>query len=537
MVAVSDSTKGAAGQQDTGVRVWEPHVTRAPVGSAVEFLLRSGQLVSERPCVSDGRVRWSYREVIQRAGAVAGALAQQGIRGKPVLLFFPRGVEGVVAIAGTLMSGNYYVPLDVAAPAARQQLVLSRFPDARVLTCSEHARLLPPDLAPTRTVLLDSLWNHGLPSFQHALVAAAAATERVLDCDPVYVMHTSGSTGVPKGVTIAHRGVIDYIRWAADLFALTPADVLGNQAPLHFDNSTLDVFLSWACGAELYVIPASTIGFPGALVRDLRARRVSFVFFVPSALIAVARCRALEGQTLPDLKVVAFAGEVMPTKHLLYWQDHHPVCKYVNLYGPTEITVDCTYYVVDRRLSPDEPVPIGRPRCNMDVVALDERGEPVERGKIGELCVRGSALALGYWSDAEATSARFVQNPAGGHYADLLYRTGDLGYVNDEGQLVFVGRRDTQIKHLGHRIELEEIEVAAVSLDGVANACALYDRGASEIVLVYESPQGIAAGDVAAGLAHRLPRYMVPRRIVAWKRLPLTGSGKVDRQLIARELC
>lgn len=535
MPGVAD-TVGAATDGRPSVRVWEPRVTRPPISSAIEFLLYTAPLVPERTCVSDERVSWTYRQVIRRAGAVAAELAGQGIRAQPIVLLFPRSAEGVVGIAGTLMSGNFYVPLDISAPVARHEAVLRRFPGAWALTSSEHAGSLPADFARDRVILVDRLWAGELPAFGDAIAAAAAMAGRVIDCDPVYVMHTSGSTGIPKGVTIAHRGVIDYIQWAADLFALTPGDVLGNQAPLHFDNSTLDIFLSWASGSELHVIPAEALAFPGALVRDLRARHVSFVFFVPSVLNAVARCNALEGQSLPDLKVVAFAGEVMPAKHLAYWQQHHPECTYVNLYGPTEITVDCTYHVMDRRPSTDEPVPIGMPRRNMDVLLLDERGVPVAPGEIGELYVRGSALALGYWGDADATSGRFVQNAGNQRFTDLLYRTGDLGYRNQDGQLVFVGRRDSQIKHMGHRVELAEIEVAAVRVDGIANACALYDSEASEIVLVYESAREVRVGDVAAQLEALLPRYMMPRRMVRRERLPLTSSGKVDRDALAREL-
>jgi amino acid adenylation domain-containing protein len=486
--------------------------------------------------VSDQRIGWTYQEVIRRAGAIAGVLAELGIRGQPVVLFLPRSAEGIVSIAGTLMSGNFYVPLDVSAPAARNQAILDRLSGGCVLTSSQYCTGLPAGVTRDRTILIDRIWGKELPAFGDALAAARAAVERVLDCDPVYVMHTSGSTGIPKGVTIAHRGVIDYISWAADLFALSPSDVLGNQAPLFFDNSTLDIYLSWACGSGLYVIPSDSLAFPGALVRDLAARHVSFVFFVPSVLVAVARCNALVGQSLSELKTVAFAGEVMPAKHLRYWQDHHPHCKYVNLYGPTETTVDCTYFVVDRPVSPEQAVPIGWARRNMQVLVLDDQGRPAADGEVGELHVRGSALALGYWGDNEATAARFVPNPMTGSHGDVLYRTGDLGYVNPDGQLVFVGRRDSQIKHLGHRIELEEIELAAIRLHGIANACALYDSEAGEIVLVYESATDLCVEDVTSGLTDSLPRYMIPRRLVRRDTLPRTPNGKMDRRGLEREL-
>jgi non-ribosomal peptide synthetase component F len=230
---------------------------------------------------------------------------------------------------------------------------------------------------------------------------------------------------------------------------------------------------------------------------------------------------------------VLFAGEVFPTRHFNYWRRRLPQATFVNLYGPIEITVDCTYYVVDREFQDDEPLPIGRPRRNVDVLILNERNEATGVNEQGELCVRGSSIAPGYWNDAAKTEQVFTRNPLNPSYPEQIYRTGDTAYRNERGEIMFVGRKDFQVKHLGYRIELGEIEHAALAVKGLGNACVLYDKAKKEITLFYEAVGEASPASIRQELSRSLPKYMLPTVFHRMDMLPRNPNGKIDRQVLA----
>lgn len=359
--------------------------------------------------------------------------------------------------------------------------------------------------------------------------------DSVIDTDVLYVMFTSGSTGSPKGVIVTHRGVIDYADWLTDTFAFDESTVFGNQAPFCFDNSVLDIYSTLKNGCKTVIIPEEKFLSGTRLCTFLQENKINTIFWVPSAMAVAANSGALEKVHLDHLVHILFAGEAMPTKLLNQWRKAIPKAVYANLYGPTEIAVDCTCYIVDREFDDTESLPIGTACRNTGILVLNQRDELVQTGEIGELCVRGSCVAHGYYGDPVRTQRAFVQNPLNDKYPEVIYRTGDLVKYNKRGELLFVGRKDFQIKHRGYRIELGEIETMASSAPGVESCCAVYDEKTRRIV-VFAAPETVNKRALYAHLRDMLPQYMLPGQIETERSLPLNQNGKIDRGVLKKRL-
>lgn len=491
--------------------------------SVIEYLRKTVDAHPDKVAVRDAEREVTFSGLWDAARSVSNAVKAAGVdRNSPVGVYIPKGCRMVEAFAGINMCGCFYVPLDTKSPDARVSSILSTLEASCVVTDRSHAARLGA-FFPGKVLVVDDVIDQVAPEGGDGNDALQ------IDTDPVYSIFTSGSTGTPKGVVIAHRGVIDYIDWAVSTFGIGADTVIGNQAPFYFDNSTLDIYLMYATGATLDIIPEICFAFPAKLVDYLDEHRITFVFWVPFVLVNVANMNILASRKPAYLKDVFFAGEVMPNKHLNYWRRHLPDCRYANLYGPTEITVDCTYYVVDRTFSDDEPLPIGFPCRNSDVLILVDRKRLAKRGEQGELCVRGSSLALGYYNNAEKTAAAFIQNPLHCHYPETIYCTGDLVYENERGEIMYVGRTDSQIKHNGYRIELGEIETAILGTGMVENCCVVYDHAEKKIVLFYQAKEDLDMAAFRKALSGSIPRYMLPNECRREALLKQNASGKIDR--------
>ena len=357
--------------------------------------------------------------------------------------------------------------------------------------------------------------------------------ESMIDTDPLYCNFTSGSTGTPKGVLVAHRSVLEFIDRFTEIFEITEADVIGNQAPFDFDVSVKDIYSAMKMGATLVVIPKAYFMFPNSVVDMLDENHVTTLIWAVSALCLLNRLHGLKHKVPADINKILFSGEAMPIRQLHAWQSYYPDAMFVNLYGPTEITCNCTYHILDRAYSEDEKLPIGIPFPNERVFLLDEENhliEPGSAGKTGELCVAGTTLALGYYRNAAATVKAFVANPLQTDYPETIYRTGDLASYGEDGLLYFAGRKDFQIKHMGHRIELEEIEHALAAIPEIEGAACFYDREKNKVVACY-----IGIDDkkyLITAMKKKVPDYMVPNVFCKVDMLPLNKNGKTDKKLL-----
>ncbi|MBP2639393.1 MAG: hypothetical protein H6Q66_344 [Firmicutes bacterium] len=496
--------------------------------SVLEYLEETAKRCGDKPAIIDGARQLTFRQLRQLGRQLALKMTKEySFFQKPVAVLLPKSADSLVAFAGVLYSGNYYVPLDEKLPAQRLGKILDNLQPAAMITSAEYTGLLTSlGVEQSKIILLGTLYEDLPPEDEHHL---DEIVQQIIDVDPVYIIYTSGSTGTPKGVVVTNRGVIDYIDWAIQCFDIHEQTMIGSQSPFFFDNSTLDIYLCLGAGATIVIIPKMLFSFPAKLISYVKDMRINFIFWVPSVLISVANAKILDEIILPDLTKILFAGEVMPNKQLNYWRKRMPNALFANLYGPTEITVDCTYYIVDREFDDQEPLPIGIPCRNTDVLVLNAENRRAGMMEVGELCVRGSSLALGYWDDPEKTAAAFVQNPLHSHYPEKIYRTGDLVYVNERREIIFVGRKDSQIKHMGYRIELGEIETAIAGLPLIESACVTYNKSKEEIVLLYKASETMELGEIRKALLPLLPKYMMPTTAYQLDEMPLNANGKIDR--------
>jgi D-alanine--poly(phosphoribitol) ligase subunit 1 len=494
--------------------------------NVIDYLEETARQHPGRIAIEDEFNSITFQNLKDNAIKLSGHLIDSGLRpGQPVAVFIPKSVKAVEAFLGVLYAGGFYVPLDISNPMSRIDSILKNIEPKFVISEGKYLHLLSGIYDDHCFIDIEGVTNSSLRTNYATLI----------DTDPAYLINTSGSTGTPKGVLINHRSIIDYINWAINVYRVDEKMVIGNQAPFVFDNSVLDIYLMLATGAKLVLIPEKIFMFPVQLIDYLECHKISFIFWVPSIMSNIMKVDAFKERELKDLSHILFAGEVMPTKVFLYWKKHIPTALFSNLYGPTEITVDCTYIILDRDYSPHDSLPIGTPCANTSILVLNQDDKLVsEENIIGELCVRGSSLSMGYYNDSQKTAMAFVQNPLNHHYPELIYRTGDLVFYNEFGELMFRGRKDFQVKHMGYRIELGEIEAAVLSLVSIDKSCVLYDHNNIQIVLIYESSSDLSKKDILLSLHKLLPKYMLPTRFELIKEMPLTLNGKIDRSKLTQ---
>lgn len=487
-----------------------------------QLVLDSAARTPDALAVRAPDVHLTYAALDREANRLAHALAARGVgKGDRVGLWLDKGGRAVVAMQAVLRLGAAYVPLDPLNPPERVRTILEDCRMKAVVTSAARARSLE------KSVPLEGGWltlePAGLGESWAELEARPATPPppvTVQEDELAYILYTSGSTGVPKGVCISHRNALAFIRWAAQTLDARPADRFANHAPFFFDLSVLDLYVPFLVGAAVCVVPEGMAYAPVQLARFLVEEGISVWYSVPSALILMMDHGELLARPAQDLRAILFAGEPFPIKHLRRLVEHFTGVRFLNLYGPTETNV-CTYYEV-RDLEPDrvEPVPIGVASCGDRVFLHDPRPRSeTDPTPVGELWVEGPTVMLGYWG----------KPPQAGPYA-----TGDLAFEDEAGNFVYLGRRDNMVKVRGRRIELGEIEAALLSHPDVREvAVAVRGEGVEAKLVAFVATR--SAGElgllaVKRHCAERLPRYMIVDEVRTVASLPRTRNGKIDRR-------
>ena len=500
-----------------------------------QLFIDSKNRYPKRVCLQDDHGDYTYEDVYESAIKLAGKIINfSGVSPKPVVILAKKNKDIPLLMLAIMFSGNIYVPVDVNTPKIRLQKILKTLNPALLIHDNdndmENQELICPKInfIDLKNKQSNKVISRRLEKF------VLKKIDTTIDVDPAYIIFTSGSTGHPKGVTISHGSVIDYIQWAQKTFQITSKDSFASQAPFHFDNSVLDIYLSFISGAKLCSPDETIFIFPKQALEYLTANKITTIFWVPSMIVNIANSGLLAKYNL-RLKHVIFAGEQMSVPHINKWVKALPEAVFANLYGPTETTVDCSYYLFYKPYK-GKILPIGVPCSNCELLIIKSDGDTPKVNEPGELYVRGRCLSLGYWNNKKTTHDAFIQNPSHSNYQDLLYKTGDIVKKDSKGLIYFLNRADSQIKHMGYRIELGEIEASAIKIKSINNCAVLYDDKNQKIVMFYVPKKfNYKENEIRKILATELPKYMRPRELIKIEQMPLNSNGKINRNLLAKK--
>lgn len=497
--------------------------------NVLEYLERSAVQYPDKIAVDDGTTCYTYRELLELSKKIGTAISHKAAPEQPVPVMMDKSADTLAIFMGIVQAGCFYVSVNPVQPDVRVAQILETLQTSLVVTLPEFEERVR-----NAGFTGEICFSEELKAVEAEQTRLSEIRQQMIDTNILYAMFTSGSTGVAKGVLVSHRAVMDFIGYFTDIFEISSNDVIANQAPFDFDVSVKDVYSALKTGATLVIVPTALFSTPPLLLDYLCEKKATVLIWAVSALCLISALRGLDYKVPDTVREILFSGEAMPVKQLNIWRKHLPDTKFVNLYGPTEITCNCTYYKIEREFEDNEKIPIGRPFPNRKVFLLGEDNERITApGIIGEICVTGTSLASGYYNNPEQTEKNFVSNPMQSNYTELMYRTGDLASYNEEGELCFGGRRDFQIKHMGHRIELEEIEIAINAMDGVQRGYCVFDSERNRMIAYYVGE--LPKNEVRAHLMEKLPGYMVPNLFKQIEEIPLTKNGKIDRGFYLRK--
>lgn len=498
--------------------------------SIIEYFKDTAERYPENIAVSDEQSSYTYKEIAEISGCIATEIAKTGIHKKPVVILSKRDIKLPAAMLGVLSSGNFYVVLDYESPSNRIEKILNTLSPAAIIYEKElENNIISIDTGIRKLCFEDITEKH---IFKQELIDFLQ--QEISSSDIAYILFTSGSTGTPKGAVVTHMNVICYISWFIKCFGIDNTTKFGSQTSLYFSMSVSDFYGSIFTGATYNIIPKEYFTFPAKLISFLDERKINTLYWVPTAMGLVAKFDLFRYSLPHYLQKVMFAGEVMPCKYLNYWKKYLPDVLYANLFGPTETTDICAYYKIDRNFSDSDILPIGFACDDCELIIINENGKPAQTGELGELYVKSSFVVKGYFRNKEKTEEAFIQNPLHNDYPDIVYKTGDLVHKNEKGELIYSGRKDFQIKHLGYRIELSEIESVLNTIDKVELTVCFYDKNSDSILLAYESLKK-SDEDIKDAAEHMLPYYMRPTKFMRFSVFPKNQNGKIDRKEILKK--
>lgn len=488
----------------------------------LDYLDNAAKKYGSRTAYSDGTDDISFIEVQEKSWAIGSFLASMGLRKKPVAVFMRRHPSTIAAFYGVVASGCYYIPLDEEMPAYRIELILKNVKPQFIICDNYTLSIAEKFSGPSKLLKYEEIIRS-----EHRPELLYKIRSESIDTDLLYIVFTSGSTGIPKGVAACHRNVIDYIEQLTEILEVKEDTIFGNQTPLYLDACLKELIPVLIKGAKTYIIPKQLFSFPLKLVEFIDEHRINTVCWVVTALTMISGLKVLDKIIPTSLRTIAFASEVFPIRQFNLWRQALPDARFINFYGPTETTGVCCFYEVDREFSDGDMIPIGKPFANREIMLIKEDGTRAATGEVGEIFIRGSSLTHGYYGDFSRTAEAFVQNPLNDRFPEIVYKTGDLGRLGEDGLLYFVSRKDYQIKHMGQRIELGEIEAAAASYENSGLVGCIYDKDKKRIILFYTGEQDDIL--LKKQLAEKLPRYMLPAKMIHLPELPLTANKKIDR--------
>lgn len=496
-------------------------------------LEQTAEKYADRVAVSDVNQELTWKELVKKAQVIGAELSEKVQPGNPVPVLLEKSSETLAVMLGIVYAGCFYVPVNPMNPTERLRKIMEKL-DPEVIISDEKGKeqlaavgnglenkVMGPEALKTAT-------GTELSEEQYSRLEQIQGQWK--ETDVLYGIFTSGSTGTPKAIVVSHGAASRFIRHFTEIFEITSADVIGNQAPFDFDVSVKDIYSSIMTGAQLVLIPKEYFSTPPRLLDYLCDKKVTNLTWAVSALTLVSALKGLNYRVPESVKRVMFSGEAMPPKQLRIWQEKLPEAKFVNLYGPTEITCNCTYFPIERQYEDSEKIPAGKAFPGRRVILVDEEGKQVtEPGVQGEICSAGESLANGYYKEPEQTAEKFVLYPVDGT-EQRMYQTGDLGSYDEEGNIVFAGRKDFQIKHMGYRIEPGEIEAAIGALPEIHACVCIYLETTDEILLFYQGK--IKQEALSAAVSGKLPAYMRPNKFIRIRQMPYNSNGKVDRKLL-----
>lgn len=498
--------------------------------NVLEYLEYTAKVYSDKVAVIDVNNKITYEELLNNAKIIGSYLSSKTGINKPIAIFMDKSIKTLELFMAVVYAGCFYTLIDPTFPDKRIQQILDILDTDVILTDSTNMAKIT-KISSKNIIDIDDVINSNFTVDNINQNKLDEIRKNMTGDEPLYCNFTSGSTGMPKGVVISHKAVINFIDSFVDTFSISNKDVIGNQAPFDFDVSVKDIYSCIKTGATLVIIPRAYFMFPMKLMDMLEEYKVTTLIWAVSALAMITRLHGLKYKSPKSINKIMFSGEQMPLNQLNKWKKIYNNAMFVNLYGPTEITCNCTYYIIDREFSNDEKLPIGEAfsNCQVFLAGKDKLITKSEVGKVGEICVSGESLALGYFNNKEMTDKVFVANSYDKE-RHRMYKTGDLAYWDEDGMLYFAGRKDFQIKHMGHRIELEEVERALSSVAIVEHGCCFFDNLKNKIVAFVVGSDDKRA--IIDEMKKSVPDYMIPNIFKCVDTLPLNKNGKTDRNML-----